>query len=169
MWQRLWWRAVVGGAVRMWCRIRAFEIMEQWRVIVEEKELIYDFNACIVVLFTLCDSVVLTPKGAKFLVAMVAHVICSCGCMICEHKPPDCHEVLLPAAWLLLSPQTDHYTDSDSRRNAFERTRRASSAEAWTGCTITRGYVMSAYVIYNHASVYIACHAYVMWFVSNSR
>ena len=34
--------------------------------------------------------------GVKFHVAMVVHVICSCACMTCAHRPPNHHEMSLP-------------------------------------------------------------------------
>ena len=71
-------------------------------------------------LFTLCDPWFSQQKGAKFLVAMVVHVTCSCACMGYEHKPPNCHEASLLVACLLaitLGPGTDHCADSDSVHN----------------------------------------------------
>ena len=34
--------------------------------------------------------------GAKFHVAMVVHVICSCMCVTCAHRPPNRHETSFP-------------------------------------------------------------------------
>ena len=45
--------------------------------------------------FTLCDPCGFNTYtiGAKFHVAIIVHVICSCVCMTCAHRPPNHHEM----------------------------------------------------------------------------
>ena len=54
----------------------------------------------------------------------------------------------------------DHYADSDSGvAHLIELAE--PHRRAWTSCTIARNYATSN-TYYNHASVYMACHAYVI-------
>ena len=61
----------------------------------------------------------------------------------------------------------DHYADSDSVRCAFSRTREGLTAGPGLAAQ-SRAITQRQHTYYNHASVYMACHAYVMWFGSST-
>ena len=97
--------------------------------------------------------VVFTPKGAKFLIAMAAHVICSCACVICEPKPPNCHVASLPAAcWVAinLGPRTATTTLTVTAYVAHLIELAEPHRRAWTSCTIACDYATSTYVLQSH-------------------
>ena len=113
------------------------------------------------------------PKGAKFLVAMVAHVICSCACVICEPKPPKCHVASLPAACLVainLGPRTATTTLTVTAYVAHLIELAEPHRRAWTSCTIAHDYATSTYVLQSHFRLHglsRLCHVIVSSTVGN--
>ena len=73
--------------------------------------------------------------GVKFHVAMVVHVICSCACVTCAHRPPNRHETSLPytrqcAVWNSRSDKIEKIYNQDSLQSAHTCNRaRASPAD----------------------------------------
>ena len=76
--------------------------------------------------------------GAKFHVAMVVHVICSCAFVTCAHRPPNRHETSLPytrqcAVWNSRSDKIAKIYNQDSLQSAHTCNRTRASPADVTG------------------------------------
>ena len=100
------------------------------------------------VLFILCDPCGFDTQNAKFLVAMVAHVICSCA--ICEPKPLNRHAASLSAACLVainLGPRTATTTLTVTAYVVHLIELAEPHCRGWTSCTIAYDCATSTYVL----------------------